>query len=206
MLNMLQVLAQWPTIIQHHSRLPFSLDGSGGPLHPSSKDGPHHQNVGCSGVPLLSNIDVLSLGANVAAITVAIVAIWVAISCARESRINHEKTLTTLAAVSERAAVTERAVGENFEKLMGTLLNMAHSIAIAPEVREAEINRLGEEQQARFQSDLIKVLSEAMKWGDGEKVEALVRAVEAIAPDRRLNSGPLRHRRDLERTTAPQES
>jgi L-lactate permease len=143
----------------------------------------------------------LSLGANAAAITLAIVAIWMAISSTRESRTNHERTLTTLAAVSERAAVTERTVGEHFDKLMSTLLSMAHSIAIAPEVRAAEINRLGEEQQARIQSDIIKVLSEAMKWGDGDKVEALVRAVEAITPSRGLNSGPLRHRPNLERST-----
>jgi hypothetical protein len=154
----------------------------------------------------VSNVDMLSLGANAAAITLAIVAIWLAISSVRESRANHERTLTTLAAISERAAVTERTVGEHFEKLMATILSISNSIAIAPEVRKAEIDRLGQEQHARIQSDIIKLLSEAIRWGDADKVEAFVRAVEAITPGRGLEAASFRQRRNLERSATSQES
>jgi len=144
----------------------------------------------------------LSLGANVAAITLAIVAIWFAIASVRESRINHERTLTTLATVSERAAVTERTVGEHFEKLMATILSIANSIAVAPEVRKAEIQRLGDEQQARIQSDMIKLLGDAIKWGDAAKVDAFVRAVEAFTSGRgSLDSSPFRDHRKLDPST-----
>jgi len=139
-----------------------------------------------------------SFGANAAAITLAIVAIWFAISSVRESRTNHERTLTTLAAISERAAVTERTVGEHFEKLMATILGLANSMAIAPEVRKAEIDRLGEEQHARIQSDMIKLLGEAIKWGDAAKVDAFVRAVEALTSGHGLDSTPNRDHRKLQ--------
>jgi hypothetical protein len=122
----------------------------------------------------------LSFGANAAAITLALVAIWFAVSSVRESRANHERTLTTLAAISERAAVTERTVGEHSEKLMATILGLANSMAVAPEVRKAEIERLGEEQHARTQSDMIKLMGDAIKWGDAAKVDAFVRAIVAL--------------------------
>jgi hypothetical protein len=139
----------------------------------------------------------LSFGANAAAITLAIVAIWFAGSSIRESRANHERTLTTLAAISERAAVTERTVGEHFEKLMATILGLANSMAVAPEVRKAEIDRLGEEQHARIQSDMIKLLGEAIKWGDAAKVDAFVRAVEAFTSGRGFDPTPSRDYRKL---------
>jgi hypothetical protein len=150
----------------------------------------------------MSNLDMVSFGANAAAITLAIVAIWFAISSVRESRANHEKTLTTLAAVSERAAVTERTVGEHFEKLMGTILSIANAMAIAPEVRKAEIERLGEEQNARIQSDMIKLLGDAIKWGDAAKVDAFVRAVEAFTSGRGVDSMAFRDHRKLQPSTS----
>lgn len=145
----------------------------------------------------------ISFVANAAAITVAIVAIWLAISSVRESGANHEKTLTTLAAVSERAAVTERTVGEHFEKLMGTMLSIANAMAVAPEVRRAEIERLGEEQRARIQSDMIKLLGEAIKWGDTAKVDAFVRAVEAFTSGRPHDAAALRNHRTLQPSSVP---
>ena len=145
----------------------------------------------------------LSFGANAAAITLAIVSIWFAISSVRESRANHEKTLTTLAAVSERAAVTERTVGEHFEKLMGTILSIANAMAVAPEVRRAEIERLGEEQHARIQSDMIKLLGDAIKWGDAAKVDAFVRAVEAFSSGRTGDATAFRDHRKLQGSAAP---
>lgn len=151
----------------------------------------------------MSNLEMLSFGANAAAITLAIVAIWFALSSVRESRANHERTLTTLAAISERAAVTERTVGEHFEKLMATILGLANSMAIAPEVRKAEIDRLGEEQHARIQSDMIKLLGEAIKWGDPAKVDSFVRAVEALTSGRGFDSTPNRDLRKLPASGIP---
>jgi hypothetical protein len=151
----------------------------------------------------VSNLEMLSFGANAAAITLAIVSIWLAISSVRESRANYERTLTTLAAVSERAAVTERTVSEHFEKLMATILSIANSMAVAPEVRKAEIERLGEEQHARIQSDMIKVLGDAIKWGDAAKVDAFVRAIEAFSSGRGLDSTPNRDHRKLQPSIAP---
>jgi hypothetical protein len=151
----------------------------------------------------MSNLELMSLGANTAAITLAIVAIWLAVSSVRESRANHERSLTTLAAVSERAAVTERTVSEHFEKLMATILSIANAMAIAPEVRKAEIERLGEEQQARIQSDIIKLVGDAIKWGDPAKVDAFVRAVEAFSLGRASDTVPHRDRQRLQTPTAP---
>jgi len=156
----------------------------------------------------VSNLDMIAFGANTAAITLAIVSIWLAISSVRESRANHERTLTTLAAVSERAAVTERTVGEHIEKLTATILSIANAMAIAPEVRRAEIERLGEEQHARIQSDIIKLVGEAIKWGDTAKVDAFVRAVEAFTSGRGLDTTAFRDHRRLQpsissSTTAP---
>ena len=150
----------------------------------------------------MSNLDLVSFGANAATITLAIVSIWLATSSVRESRANHERTLTTLAAVSERAAVTERTVGEHFEKLMGTILSIANSMAIAPEVRKAEIERLGEEQHARIQSDIIKLLGDAIKWGDTAKVDAFVRAVEAFTSGRGVDATAFRDHRRVQPSTA----
>ena len=140
----------------------------------------------------------ISFGANAAAITLAIVSIWLAISSVRESQANHERTLTTLAAVSERAAVTERTVGEHVEKLTATILSIANAMAISPEVRRAEIERLGEEQHARIQSDMIKLLGEAIKWGDVAKVDAFVRAVEAFTSGRGFDTTAFRDHRKLQ--------
>lgn len=151
----------------------------------------------------MSNLDMIAFGANAAAITLAIVSIWLAISSVRESRANHERTLTTLAAVSERAAVTERTVGEHFEKLMGTILSIANAMAVAPEVRRAEIERLGEEQHARIQSDMIKLLGDAIKWGDAAKVDAFVRAVEAFSSGRTGDATAFRDHRKLQGSAAP---
>ena len=145
----------------------------------------------------------IAFGANAAVITLAIVSIWLAISSVRESRTNHERTLTTLAAVSERAAVTERTVGEHYEKLMATILSIANAMAIAPEVRRAEIERLGEEQHARIQSDIIKLLGDAIKWGDTAKVDAFVRAVEAFTSGRGHDMAAFRDHRALQPSTAP---
>jgi len=149
----------------------------------------------------VSNLELISFAANAAAITLAIVSIWLAVSSVRESRLNHERTLTTLAAVSERSAVTERTVGEHFEKLMATILSIANGMAIAPEVRKAEIERLGEEQHARIQSDIIKLLGESIKWGDAAKVDAFVRAVEAFTSGRGGDSTGFRDHRKLQSST-----
>ncbi|HKX19881.1 MAG TPA: hypothetical protein VJT33_17905 [bacterium] len=151
----------------------------------------------------MSNLDTIALGANMAAITLAIVAIWLAVSSVRESRANHERTLATLATISERAAVTERTIGDQTEKLMATVLSIANAMAIAPEVRKADIERLGQEQQARIQSDVIKLLGEAIKWGDPAKVDAFVRAVEALTSARTHDSAAMRDNRKLQPFVAP---
>jgi hypothetical protein len=154
----------------------------------------------------MSNLDMISFSANAATITLAIVAIWLAISSVRESRASHERTLTTLAAVSERVAVTERTVGDHFEKLTGTILSIANSMAVAPEVRKAEIERLGQEQQARIQSDIIKLLGDSIKWGDAAKTDALVRAVEAVTSGRAPDPAPFRDFHKLEQAAGSRES
>lgn len=151
----------------------------------------------------MSNLDTIALGANMAAITLAIVAIWLAVSSVRESRTNHERTLATLATISERAAVTERTVGDQTEKLMATVLSIANAMAVAPEVRKADIERLGQEQQARIQSDVIKLLGEAIKWGDPAKVDAFVRAVEALTSGRTHDSTAVRDNRKLQPFVTP---
>jgi hypothetical protein len=134
----------------------------------------------------VTNVQMSWVGADAAAIVLAIVGIWLAISAVRESRANYARAMDTLAAVAERSALTERTVGGQVEKLVGSLLNIANTMAIPAEVRKAELDRLGEEQHARLQSDTIRLLGDALKWADSQKVDAFVRIIQALGS----GSGP----------------
>src|SRR5690242_2986285 len=105
----------------------------------------------------------LLVGAETAAIVLPLVAIVLSIAALRDSRANYERSLTALATITERAALTERTIGAHIEKIVGTILSVTNAMAVSPEVRKAELDRLGEEQHARFRSDTIRSLSEAIK-------------------------------------------
>jgi hypothetical protein len=137
----------------------------------------------------VTDVQMLWVGGDATAIVLAIVAIWVSISAIRESRANYEKTLTALATVAERSALTERTVGGQVEKLVGSLLTVANAMAVPAEVRKAEMDRLGQEQQARIRSETIRLLSDAVKWADTQKVDAFVRVIQALEPGSGPNSG-----------------
>jgi hypothetical protein len=152
------------------------------------------------------NLQLLSMAADAAGIILALVAVWLALSSVRASRANYERMLHALSVVSERSALTERTVGEQFEQLMGSVLNMAHAMAIGPDVRQAELERLGDEQHARLRSDTIKLLSEVIKWVDSQKVDAFVRIIETLESRGTRNFGPSRRRPRAAATAASSNS
>jgi hypothetical protein len=137
----------------------------------------------------VTSVQMVQVGAEAAAIVLAIIGIWTAISAVRESRANYERASNTLAALTERSALTERTVGGQIEKLVGSLLTIANAMAVPPEVRKAELDRLGEEQHARLQSDTIRLLSDAIKWADTHKVDAFVRIIQTLESGGGPNSG-----------------
>ncbi len=117
------------------------------------------------------NIELLALLGSVASITLAIVSIWLARTAVRDSQANFEKTSNTLSTINERAAGTEKVVGEHFDKLMETVLSIVNTATTGPEVRKAELESQDKAQQAKIQEQMFEIVREAIESGDPKKVE-----------------------------------
>ena len=126
----------------------------------------------------MTTIELITIIGSVASITLAIVSIWLAKSSVKESRSNYEKTAKTLSDINERAAGTEKIVGEHFDKLMESVLSIVNTATTGPEVRKAEIELKQQEQQSKIQEHLFQILSSAINSGDKDKLQTLLDTME----------------------------
>ena len=81
----------------------------------------------------LENVDIFTMTsfmASIASLVLAVVAIFLARSSAKESRDNYEKTKDVLAKINTRSAVIETTVHKSQDQLMATVTKIIDEIVI----------------------------------------------------------------------------
>jgi Na+-transporting NADH:ubiquinone oxidoreductase subunit NqrC len=138
----------------------------------------------------MGTIEIFSLVASIASIILAVVAILLSLSSEQRSQQNHFKTVELLAQVDKRAEITEKTVGEHFEKLMGTVLDIVNTATTDKEVRAAEIKAKSEENSGKIQMKLMDNLTQVVQSGEKDKVEAFIKIFQAMTAAGSLGHKP----------------
>jgi hypothetical protein len=123
----------------------------------------------------------ISLIVGIAAVVLSLTSIWLARTSVKESQTNFERTSETLAQINERAAGTEKIVGEHFDKLMSTVLNIVNTATTGPEVRKAELEAREKEETSKFQMEIIRMMNDALQSGDPKKINTFLDMGKAIS-------------------------
>ncbi len=128
----------------------------------------------------MTAIEIFSLVSSVASIVLAVVAIALSMLSDRRSNESHTKTMEALQAIDKRSAVTENTVGENFQKMMTTVLSIVESATQDKDVQQAELALKGAEAAADTQRQLFGMMEEIIKSGDKEKVSSFIEVFHAM--------------------------
>lgn len=128
----------------------------------------------------MTAIELFSIISSIASIVLAIVAMVLAILADRRAAESHLKTMEALQAIDKRSAVTENTVGENFQKMMSTVLSIVESATADKEVQKAQLAAKAEETSAQTQRQLFTMLQEVVSSGDSARVDAFAKIFETI--------------------------
>jgi hypothetical protein len=128
----------------------------------------------------MTAIEIFSLVSSVTSIVLAVVAIVLSILSDRRSNEAHSKTMEALQAIDKRSAVTENTVGENFQKMMDTVLSIVQSATQDKDVQQAELALKGAETAAETQRQIFGMMEEIVKGGDKGQVESFIDVFKAM--------------------------
>lgn len=128
----------------------------------------------------MTAIELFSLIASITSIVLAIVAMVLAILTDRRAAESHLKTMEALQAIDKRSAVTENTVGDNFQKMMSTVLSIVESATADKEVQKAQLEAKAAETGTETQRQLFTMLQEVVKTGDKEKADTFLKIMQGM--------------------------
>lgn len=88
--------------------------------------------------------------------------------------------MEALQAIDKRSAVTENTVGDNFQKMMSTVLSIVESATADKEVQKAQLEAKAAETGTETQRQLFTMLQEVVKTGDKEKADTFLKIMQGM--------------------------
>lgn len=127
----------------------------------------------------MNTIELFSIVSSTISIVLAIVAIYLSVISERRSSESHTKTMEALQAIDKRSAVTESIVGENFQKMMATVLGIVETATVDKEVQKAQVAAKSAESSANIQAKLFDTFKEVIMSGDNQRAELFWKIVQS---------------------------
>lgn len=136
----------------------------------------------------MSAMEVFGIVSNTSAVVLSLLAIWMSQASERRSREAERRASEVLSQIDKRAEVTEQIVGEHFDRLMTTVLNIVNTATTDKDVRAAQINAETKAGQNQVQLKLMEMLAEVVKSGDPAQAKAFADIFETMTRNQRSSA------------------
>lgn len=132
----------------------------------------------------MGSSEILTLILGVVALVLSCVSILFAYIAEKRSSENHQRTKDLLFEIDKRASVTEAIVGQQFQKMSDTMLDIVHATTTEPSERMAEIELKRAETSAEMRTQWLKYIKEVSESGNDKKADLMIKMFNGMTTDK----------------------